>query len=142
MAWMNLIFRRKNMRKFFIAMCICCAATFAKNEPEAISQQDSVQMCPCPEKKGFFAKATKWVSDHPEETVTAGTALASVAAVGYIAMHDCERYDILIEYKLMDVCIRNCRDEEKCAERIVEWECKQKIGPKDAEIKNRSCPIK
>jgi len=46
------------------------------------------------------------------------------ALIGYEAYRDCDRYDILIEYKFMLVCVQNCSDENSCAEKISE--CEQK----------------
>ncbi len=130
------------MKRIIVALCLLGAVTFAESTIITPQHQDSVQMCPCPEKKSVWAKAKKWISEHQEETIAVGSAAAHVAAAGYIAAHDCDRYHILIEYMLMDACIRNCGNEEKCAERIVEWECKQKIKPEEAEVKNKSCPMK
>ena len=130
------------MKRIIVALCLLGAVTFAESKVATPAKQDSVQMCPCPEKKGLWAKAKQWVSDHPEQAVAVGTTVANVAAAGYVATHNCDRYHILIEYMLMDACIQNCGDAKKCAERIDEWECKQKIKPEEAEVKNKSCPMK
>ena len=65
-------------------------------------------MCPCPEKKGLWAKAKSWVKDNPETATAIGTAIAGAALMGYEAYSGCDRYDILIEYKLMHACVQNC----------------------------------
>ena len=129
------------MNKLFIAICLLGAITFADGKIATPSKQDSVQMCPCPEKKGFFSKAKNWIKDNPETAAAIGTAIAGAAVVGYEAYRDCNRYDILIEYKLMHACVQNCSDENSCAKNIVEWECKQKINVEDAEKKLNSCSL-
>lgn len=127
------------MKKIFIAICLLGAITFTRSEIQTPSKQDSVQMCPCPEKNGLWAKAKSWVKDNPETAATIGTAIAGAALMGYEAYSGCDRYDILIEYKLMHACVQNCANENKCAKSIFEWECKQKIKPQNAEMKLNSC---
>lgn len=55
------------------------------------------------------------------------------ALIGYEAYRDCDRYDILIEYKFMLACVQNCSDENSCAEKISE--CEQKNKHENAEKK-------
>ena len=93
------------MKKIFIAICLLGAITFANSKIATPSKQDSTQMCPCPEKKGFFAKAKGWIKDNPETAAAIGTAIAGAAVIGYEAYRDCNRYDILVEYKLMLACV-------------------------------------
>lgn len=98
-------------------------------------------MCPCPEKKGFFSKAKDWIKNNPETAVTIGATIVGATLIGYEAYHNCDRYDILIEYKLMLACVQNCANENKCAKSIVEWECNQKINPENAVKKLNSCSL-
>lgn len=63
-----------------------------------------------------------------------GIALAAAAAGAFLhKKFSCERFDIVIEYRLMDACLNSCSGvasisarTEKCAKAIQDMECKKK----------------
>lgn len=78
-----------------------------------------------------------------------GLAVAAAAAGAFLhKKFSCERFDIIIEYKLMDACLNSCSGTssvsartEKCARAIQDLECKKKLGFEDiaAAVEN-TCP--
>lgn len=74
----------------------------------------------------------------------AGAALGAAATFMATKKLYCERLDVLIEYKLMQVCINNCGydAEKKCAEGIMNMLCKEKLEVDEIEQRSRSCDIR
>jgi hypothetical protein len=82
-----------------------------------------------------------------EEQAISGTIGAVLgAAGGFMAAQKmgCKRLDILIEYKLMQVCINSCgyNTEEKCSDAIMNMLCKEKLEEDVIEQRARSCDIR
>lgn len=85
-----------------------------------------------------------------EEIIEKGGIAVGAAAIGaaLAKKFSCERFDIIIEYKLMDACLNSCSGTssvssrtEKCARAIQDLECKKKLGLEaiSAAVEN-SCP--
>ena len=61
----------------------------------------------------------------------------------------CDRYDLYVEYMLMNACIQGCDNSgvttdqriQNCAEAITSWQCSEKINPKEANARARSCQL-
>lgn len=78
-----------------------------------------------------------------------GIAVAAAAAGAFLhKKFSCERFDIVIEYRLMDACLNSCSGvasisarTEKCAKAIQDMECKKKMSAVDiSSIVSSSCP--
>lgn len=78
-----------------------------------------------------------------------GIAVAAAAAGAFLhKKFSCERFDIVVEYRLMDACLNSCSGvasvaarTEKCAKAIQDFECKKKMSAADiGSIVSSSCP--
>lgn len=78
-----------------------------------------------------------------------GIAVAAAAAGAFLhKKFSCERFDIVVEYRLMDACLNSCSGvasvaarTEKCAKAIQDLECKKKMSAADiGGIVSSSCP--
>ncbi len=94
---------------------------------------------------GGWRKFAKKIA--PEAISIAGGAVAGAAIA---KATNCDRYELSIEYKLMEACITGCgntgasREEriENCARNIMAWQCKEKIKPGQAMSKAQSCSLR
>jgi hypothetical protein len=82
-----------------------------------------------------------------EEQAISGTIGAVLgAAGGFMAAQKmgCKRLEVLIEYKLMQVCINSCgyNTERKCSDAIMNMLCKEKLEEDEIEQRARSCDIR
>lgn len=95
--------------------------------------------------KGFGKRLIKKVEENPERVIAAAGVAAAGTAFATKAM-SCDRYDILVEYRLMGACIEYCGGNsqsavESCAASIQKWECKEKLKESEAAQRARSCRL-
>ena len=74
----------------------------------------------------------------------AGAAIGAAATFMVAKKLNCERLDVLIEYKLMQACIDNCgySAEKKCAEGIMNMLCKEKLSETEVRQRTNSCDLR
>ena len=142
------------MKKLLVSLSLL-AFVCACNDSEA-KQSSSNRAADCPQVECKCDNAEK-APEIKEETPGWKKALGEVAKVGAgvaagaaIAnkLH-CDRFDIEVEYLLLDACLNTCsgvaeRDARisKCARAIQDMECSQKLSQGDIRKSvNNSCPI-
>ena len=85
-------------------------------------------------------------SGFKEQAISGTIGVALVAAGGFMMAQKtgCKRLDILIEYKLMQVCVNSCgyNTEEKCGTAIMNMLCKEKLEEDEVAQRARSCDIR
>jgi len=109
--------------------------------------QSAATCAPCDCGSRVELKASE--SSTEEVVEKGGIALAAAAAGAFLhKKFSCERFDIVIEYRLMDACLNSCSGvasisarTEKCAKAIQDMECKKKMSAVDiSSIVSSSCP--
>lgn len=85
-------------------------------------------------------------SDFKEQAISGTIGAVFGAAGGFMAAQkmSCKRLDILIEYKLMQVCVSSCgyNTEEKCGAAIMNMLCKEKLEEDEVKQRASSCDIR
>ena len=106
-------------------------------KPTPITEEDDEEdrIPEIQEKKGYLK----------EQAILGGIGAVVGAAGGYMAAQkmNCNRLDVLIEYKLMQACINNCglSSEKKCSEAIMNFLCKEKLKENEVSQRVHSCDI-
>lgn len=113
----------------------------------SVFAQATATCAPCDCGSRVELKASE--SSTEEVVEKGGIALAAAAAGAFLhKKFSCERFDIVIEYRLMDACLNSCSGvasisarTEKCAKAIQDMECKKKMSAVDiSSIVSSSCP--
>ncbi len=113
----------------------------------SVFAQSAATCAPCDCGSRVELKASE--SSTEEVVEKGGIALAAAAAGAFLhKKFSCERFDIVIEYRLMDACLNSCSGvasisarTEKCAKAIQDMECKKKMSAVDiSSIVSSSCP--
>ncbi|MCQ2089270.1 MAG: hypothetical protein MJY93_03365 [Fibrobacter sp.] len=123
------------------------ATLFLTLSASVYAQSGAATCAPCDCGSRVELKASE--SSTEEVVEKGGIALAAAAAGAFLhKKFSCERFDIVIEYRLMDACLNSCSGvasisarTEKCAKAIQDMECKKKMSAVDiSSIVSSSCP--
>lgn len=127
------------MRKIITVLILTFSAS--------VFAQSAATCAPCDCGSRVELKASE--SSTEEIVEKGGIAVAAAAAGAFLhKKFSCERFDIVVEYRLMDACLNSCSGvasvaarTEKCAKAIQDFECKKKMSAADiGSIVSSSCP--
>jgi len=139
------------MKNLFVSISLAFLLSACGSDAPENNAFDKTAECKCDCGKSENAPEIK------EEPSKVGKIFGEVAKIGGAAVAGavvanklkCDRFDIEIEYLLLDACLNTCegvapRDSrlKKCARAIQDMECSEKLG--EADIRTRvgnSCPI-
>ena len=133
------------MVKSFFCLAFLASLSFAQvSEGSDVASVQDPATVDTVKKEGLLSKwgkkALNYASENPDKVASTAVAVGCVAA--NVIKDGCDRYDILIEYHLMHLCINNCGNAEKCAASIAAWENKHVAQDRaKAQFNNGSCPI-
>jgi hypothetical protein len=142
------------MKKTLIILSLLAFVCACDDSDAKQSTSQNVANCPQVECKCDNAEKTPEIKEEPSKwKKIAGKALevGAAAAAGAIVANKlhCERFDIEVEYLMLDACLETCHGVaersariSKCARAIQDMECSQKLSQDDIQ-KNvtNSCPI-
>lgn len=128
----------------FFSVVACSDCDCEKNSK---SETENCASCDCEKNNADVTeKKSSWKDKLGKGSALAGAAVAGAAVANKL---HCDRFDIEVEYMLLDACLNTCsgvanRESRisKCAAAIQEMECKKSM--KSDEISRQvqsSCPI-
>jgi hypothetical protein len=150
----NFLFILGTMKKLLVSLSLLAFVCACDDTEAKQSSSNHAADCPQVECKCDNAEKTPEIKEESSgwkkalgEVAKVGAGMAAGAALAN-KMH-CDRFDIEVEYLLLDACLNTCggvaeRDARisKCARAIQDMECSQKLSQGDIHKSvNSSCPI-